>query len=132
MLSNGGSQSLHPEFFKWFPFMKDRRHDLLTSDYCLQKTGFYDLVKRIKEFNKKKIVIIGGSHSGFSTAWLLLNGPADILHNTHVVPSAQRIHKNTGKFEFPGAPIRGIANCARCCGCNHLPKKQRKGNVCKC
>ena len=32
VLSNGGSQSLHPEFFNWFPFMKDRRGDLLTSD----------------------------------------------------------------------------------------------------
>ena len=46
-----------------------------------------ETVERIKNLNKKKIVIIGGSHSGFSTAWILLNGPADILHNTHVKPS---------------------------------------------
>ena len=132
VLSNGGSQSLHPEFFNWFPFMKDRRGDLLTSDYVLQKQGFFDLVKRIREFNKKKIVIIGGSHSGFSTAWLLLNGPADILRNTHVKPSVQYVKENTGKFEFPGAPMREIKNCARCCGCSYLKKKERKANSCKC
>ena len=131
VLSNGGAQSVHPEFFSWFPFMKDRREDLLTSDYVLQKTGFIDMCKRVKQQNKRRIVIIGGSHSGFSTAWILLNGPADLMHNTHVVPTAQRVAKNTGKFSFPGAPIRTIENCTRCCACHNLPKKQRKG-PCKC
>ena len=29
----------------------------------------------------KNIVIIGGSHSGFSAAWLMLNGPATYNRN---------------------------------------------------
>ena len=36
---------------------------------------------KIKEQNLKKIVIIGGSHSGFSCAWMLLNGPATYYNN---------------------------------------------------
>lgn len=35
------------------------------------------LQKDKKEKKKLKIVIIGGSHSGFSCAWILLNGPAN-------------------------------------------------------
>lgn len=38
----------------------------------------------IQEKKIKKVVIIGGSHSGFSAAWMLLHGPADILNNTHI------------------------------------------------
>lgn len=55
----------------------------------LKRNGYKETIKRIKAQNKKKIVIIGGSHSGFSSAWILLNGPADILHNTHVKPTVQ-------------------------------------------
>jgi predicted NAD/FAD-binding protein len=35
----------------------------------------------INEQKMKKIVIIGGSHSGFSCAWMLLNGPTAYYHN---------------------------------------------------
>jgi hypothetical protein len=41
-------------------------------------------MKRIKEEKLKNIVIIGGSHSGFSCAWMLLNGPATYNKNTSV------------------------------------------------
>ena len=34
-------------------------------------------------------MIIGGSHSGFSAAWMLLNGPADMMKNTVVKPTVQ-------------------------------------------
>jgi predicted NAD/FAD-binding protein len=44
-------------------------------------------VEKINREKIKKIVIVGGSHSGFSAAWILLNGPADVLHNSHVKPS---------------------------------------------
>jgi hypothetical protein len=30
--------------------------------------------------NKKRVVIVGGSHSGFSSAWILLNGPSSYKH----------------------------------------------------
>jgi hypothetical protein len=53
-------------------------------------------------FNKmKKIVIIGGSASGFSAAWLLLNGPG--LHESNI--------------KFPTAKIKQLQNCSDCCKC---------------
>jgi hypothetical protein len=33
-------------------------------------------MEKICQNKLKNIVIIGGSHSGFSCAWLILNGPA--------------------------------------------------------
>ena len=60
----------------------------------------------------KKIVIIGGSHSGFSAAWMLLNGPADLLHNTHVKPSAAYdVFDRNKPFKFPDAVFKTIADC---------------------
>jgi len=43
----------------------------------LHERGFRNLVSEIKGSNPavSQIVIIGGSHSAFSIAWLLLNGP---------------------------------------------------------
>lgn len=61
----------------------------MMTDYLLKRQNFPGIVDRIHRENIKNIVIIGGSHSGFSAAWMLLNGPADILHNTHVKPTAQ-------------------------------------------
>jgi hypothetical protein len=53
-----------------------------TSDEMLKERGFKQLVSDIKEKNGSgnmkvpaTIVIIGGSHSAFSIAWLLMNGP---------------------------------------------------------
>ena len=40
-------------------------------------------MRRIKENKIKNIVIVGGSHSGFSAAWMMLNGPATYCRNTH-------------------------------------------------
>jgi len=59
----------------------------------------------IKEKNLKKIVIIGGSHSGFSCAWMLLNGPAAYYNN------------NAGIFvdKEPNAQRKYIKNCLDCC-----------------
>ena len=66
MLSNGAKQVLHPLFHsEWFPCVKK----VILSDHFLTKSGYYPNI------NHKKITIIGGSHSGFSCAWLILNGP---------------------------------------------------------
>ena len=43
-------------------------------------------MRRIKVEKKRRIVIIGGSHSGFSAAWMLLNGPSSVLKNTRISP----------------------------------------------
>lgn len=47
-----------------------------TSDEVLKKQGFIRLLNYIKENNVKEISIIGGSHSGLSCVWMLLNGSA--------------------------------------------------------
>jgi len=52
--------------------------DFFHSDYVLQENGFNHLINNLKLKEKKRVVIIGGSHSGFSCAWLLLNGYIDI------------------------------------------------------
>ena len=56
------------------------------SDHFLKKQGFLENIRKLKP--KSRVVIIGGSHSGFSCAWLLLNGPATANHNS--VPFANR------------------------------------------
>lgn len=35
VLSNGGNQNIHPDFYTWFPFMRERKQDVITSDYVL-------------------------------------------------------------------------------------------------
>ena len=47
-----------------------------SSDDVLKKEGFIKLLNYIKNNNVKEISIIGGSHSGLSWAWMLLNGSA--------------------------------------------------------
>ena len=47
----------------------------------LKKETFKSTIEKINEKKMKNIVIIAGSHSGFSTAWLLLNGPATYNKN---------------------------------------------------
>lgn len=76
ILANGGQQILHPEFFNWFPEKRKQEHKVITSDYFLKRVGFLETMRNlaIPQAKKKKVVIVGGSHSGFSCAWLLLNG----------------------------------------------------------
>ena len=83
--------------------MAERKEDVILSDYFLQKAGFLATMRRIKSEGKKRIVIIGGSHSGFSAAILMLNGPSSLLRNTSVIPTVQHVYNKTGKFTFPGA-----------------------------
>jgi hypothetical protein len=88
-------------------------------------------VDTIKEKKIKKIVILGGSHSGFSAAWMLLNGPADMMHNTHVKPTVQNdVIDRKKAFKFPDAVFKTIQDCAACCACPQ--KKKNCGCICKC
>lgn len=54
-----------------------------------------DTIKMIKEKAIKKVVIVGGSHSGFSCAWMLLKGPTLINKNSEIVINS-----------MPNAPIK--------------------------
>ena len=68
-------------------------------------------MRRIKVEKKRRIVIIGGSHSGFSAAWMLLNGPSSVLKNTRISPKCQEEFNSTGEMSFPGASHKIIENC---------------------
>ena len=51
-------------------------------------------------------MIVGGSHSGFSCAFMLLNGPTHISKNE--------------KFEYdnmPTAVVKRVSGCKTCCHC---------------
>jgi hypothetical protein len=73
-------QSIPDTQLKQFPSISKERY--IIADQFLRRDHFKSIMSRIKEQKLKKIVIIGGSHSGFSSAWMLLNGPATYNKNT--------------------------------------------------
>lgn len=92
-------------------------------------------MRRIRLERKRRIVIIGGSHSGFSAAWMLLNGPASLLKNTHITPQCQEAYRQTGEFSFPEAVYKTTESCSRCCACQYTRgkgSKQKCTCVCRC
>jgi ribulose 1,5-bisphosphate synthetase/thiazole synthase len=56
--------------------MKLKRDRVVLADWFLRKYGFQNTIEKISQNNWKNVVIIGGSASGFSCAWMLLHGPA--------------------------------------------------------
>lgn len=50
----------------------------------LKRDFFKATLEKINEKKMKNIVIIAGSHSGFSAAWLMLNGPATHNRNNQI------------------------------------------------
>ena len=66
--------------------MASRKQDVILSDHFLQRQTYLFTMKRIRQERKRRIVIIGGSHSGFSAALMLLHGPASVLKNSHIIP----------------------------------------------
>jgi hypothetical protein len=70
-------------------------------------------LKENDEQRPRRVVIVGGSHSGFSSAWMLMNHPASHKHNaskTHI----QRSHLVQKK---------SIKYCSECCKCVEKAKK---------
>ena len=105
VVSNGGVQGIHPELFNWFPDLDPRK--VIASDDFLRNEGFINSIQMLNQKPKKKIVIIGGSHSGFSCAWMLLNGPAAYYKNNAGIS----IEKE------PYATRKYAKNCLDCCQC---------------
>lgn len=66
-LANGGAQEP--------PKLSNSEHmnKLFTSDNICTGAGLDDLKMKLKGTSKKRIVIVGGSHSAFSAAWICLN-----------------------------------------------------------
>lgn len=75
-------------------------------------------MNKIKSNGYKNIVIVGGSHSGFSCAWMLLNGPATYNKNNSINNSAYSL--------FPDAPLKQISSCEDCCTCKDKKKAESK------
>lgn len=99
VIANGAAQSIHPNFETWFP---NNSHKVISSDLFLKSQTFISEVEKLNQLAKGKVVIIGGSHSGFSCAWLLLNGPACLAQHGGKIPFANR---------------KTIRQCPDCCFC---------------
>ena len=67
VLATGGSQKL-PRLSP-----SSRNSKLMSSDEVCTSEGVTSLAAKLEKKDKKKIVIIGGSHSAFSAAWICLN-----------------------------------------------------------
>lgn len=79
ILATGGTQEL--------PSLDNPAYHskLFASDYCLREEGFAKLKQHLFALppSERKVCIVGGSHSSFSVAWLLLNK----LMDSKLVPS---------------------------------------------
>jgi hypothetical protein len=77
ILCSGGLQSNQNHYYN--SIMNIKGYDrVFQSDYVLCEDGYTKIINLLNSCaGKKKVVIIGGSHSGFSSAWILLNSPAN-------------------------------------------------------
>jgi hypothetical protein len=119
VVANGGLQGLHPELFNWFPNLDPRK--VIASDAFLRHEGFTSSIRQLNQRPSKKIVIIGGSHSGFSCAWMLLNGPAAYYRN----------NADISVDKEPHAPRKAIKNCIDCCQCGIVLSNLRRAKLAK-
>lgn len=88
---------------------KASREKVILSDDFLKIDKYKEVMKTICEKKIKNIVIIGGSHSGFSCAWLILNGPASYKRNNSI--------KLTQWQTYPEGHIFKNEGCSNCCVC---------------
>ena len=80
VIASGAKQVIDPRFVtELYPESPARPvENLIPSDSFLKKEVYLAQMRRLKGTAHPKVVIIGGSHSGFSCAHLLLHGPASI------------------------------------------------------
>jgi len=108
ILSTGGKQNIKNTMYDYIKRIKGEEN-IFNSDTILQRNGYRILKNRIKEISKnlknKKInvTILGASHSGFSSAWILLNDcilfsslSSDFIENKHdvTVDNGHRTHES--------------------------------------
>jgi len=119
---------LYNNFYVDFPFLKERKDKVLMAGSFLKRDMFKATMERIKQEDIKNIVIVGGSHSGFSSAWMMLHGPATFCKNNSLGPSASKFKS------FPDAPLKQMKDCLECCTCDKTKKKKeiQCGCICKC
>lgn len=119
IVGNGAKQSLHPELFNWFPDLDPRK--VIASDAFLRHEGFTSCVTQLNQRPSKKIVIIGASHSAFSCAYMLLNGPAAYYRNNADISVDREPH----------APRKAVKNCIDCCQCGIVLANMRRAKMAK-
>lgn len=99
VLSNGGTPCIPRQFYKeWFPFMKGKESQVLLADKFLKKDLYKETMNKINSQKLKNIVIVGASHSGFASAWIMLHGPALYNQNNCI--------RNTKHQTFPEAQMK--------------------------
>ena len=85
VLATGGKQKIPKGFNKKFEIGRDAL--VMISDEVLRERNFRKLVQIINQKDRKiTITVIGGSHSAFSIAWLLLNGPCKLKYFNSTYP----------------------------------------------
>ena len=85
---------------------------MIASDSFLKKEAYLDWINRLKRVTRPKVVIIGGSHSGFSCAWMLLHGPA-MFQRCFKVLDSETVARQENRV--PYASRKSINNCVDCC-----------------
>jgi hypothetical protein len=53
-----------------------RPDKLIVAEDFIKKEGFLHFIDLLNKSENKKVAIMGCSHSAFSAAWILINGPA--------------------------------------------------------
>ena len=108
---------------------KENRSKVILSDDFLKIDKYKETMKLISEKKLKNIVIVGGSHSGFSCAWLILKGPASYKFNNSM---------NLKKWqEYPKGYIVSNEGCQNCCVCSTpkppvIAETDQTKDSCKC
>ena len=112
VIASGAKQVIDSRFVtELYPEPSARPEEtLIPSDSFLKKEVYLAQMRRLKGSPHPKVVIIGGSHSGFSCAHLLLHGPATISPDVTIdKPKLTR-------------------QCAECCNCE---SDEKPGEDCK-
>jgi hypothetical protein len=121
VIAGGAQQGLDKRLTgDWFPNLAPEK--LIPSDSFLKKNIYLSTLERLRNLpngRKPKVVIIGGSHSGFSCAWLLLNGPAMFQKCFKVLQQTTPQDENQLAAKIPHAYRKQVKNCIPCCTCGN-------------
>ena len=73
---------------------------VLLSDFVLTQVGVVEVSRKLQKSPRKNVVIIGGSNSGFSVAWMLLNKLKKVKFSSDDI---KLLHRNKVKLCY-GSP----------------------------
>ena len=79
IMANGGKSYINQKNIKELNKIV-KTSDFYTSDNVLQENGYNKLINNLNTKKDKRVVIIGGGHSAFSSALIILNGPSNYKH----------------------------------------------------